>query len=240
MDFFNFITLLNEYKFINFIVYILETVATPVRINTVKGKYSKMRVLIIAPHPDDETLCCGGSIVKFLEEGNEVRVIIVTDGRYGSPNDELRGSKELIEIRKKEALNATRILGLSKDNVEFLDFEDGKIKEKRNEVKAIMMDILENYGPDFIFAPIPLDKHSDHSELGKILLSLFPSAYFYIIWTREDLDLSEWNEIRTDIRRYKEKKIMALNEYKSQIGGFPDDLIKRASSDYEIFYRYKF
>ncbi|BFH74832.1 PIG-L family deacetylase [Sulfurisphaera javensis] len=190
-----------------------------------------MRVLVVAPHPDDETLCCGGSIIQYLPN---VKVVIVTDGRYGAPTEELRGSEELVRIRKEEALRALGILGVN--DVMFLNFEDSKVKEKEKEVKEALSVVLNQYKPDLVFSPIPIDAHPDHSALGKIMLELYPSSYFYLIWV-SNLSLSGWDEIKINVSKYKERKIRALEEYKSQLGGFSKDFLARFTGDYEVFYK---
>ncbi|QXJ35587.1 PIG-L deacetylase family protein [Saccharolobus shibatae] len=183
-----------------------------------------MKVLIVAPHPDDETLCCGGTIQIFKEMGYEVNVVIITDGRYGSPDERLRGSMELVEIRRQEALRANKILGV--DNVTFLNFEDSKVSEREKEVE----DALKSLMGDAVFSPIRFDNHADHSTIGKIVEKIFPNAYFYIIWGSFQ---GGWKEIRFDIKRYKEVKLRALQEYKSQIGGLP---LEKFTGDYEVFW----
>ncbi|WP_338602368.1 PIG-L family deacetylase [Sulfolobus tengchongensis] len=194
-----------------------------------------MKVLVISPHPDDETLCCGGTIINLKKKGYEVRIIIVTDGRYGAPKDELKGTKELIEIRRKEALRAVKKLGV--DDIIFLDFEDSKVNEKNTEIENSIRAILRDYKPDITFSPIPLDNHPDHAGLGKIMLKLAPSSYFYLIWMPEKLRLEGWDEIKFDIREYRQLKIEAIMEYKSQLGGFSEEFLKRLTGEYEIFYK---
>ena len=92
----------------------------------------KKNVVIFAPHPDDETLGCGGVIAKKVKEGYNIVIIFMTDGRnalkelgvYSNPSP-----FELKEIRKKEAETATEILGVNKKNLVFLDIEDGALEK---------------------------------------------------------------------------------------------------------------
>ncbi len=73
---------------------------------------AKVKVLVIAPHPDDETLCCGGILARHVERGDDVRVLIVTDGRYGAPTPELYGTDQLVRTRIEESRKATSKLGI--------------------------------------------------------------------------------------------------------------------------------
>ena len=89
------------------------------------------RILIFAPHPDDETLSCGGTIQKALSQGKTVKVVFVTSGdSFGNDYEMTRSSKDspkgvtLGYLRQKEALEATAILGLAKENVIFLGYPD--------------------------------------------------------------------------------------------------------------------
>ena len=191
-----------------------------------------MKVLVIAPHPDDETLCCAGTIMNFIEKGDKVKVVIVTDGRYGAPSEELRGTETLVKIRREEAMKALKLLGV--EDCEFLNFEDSKVSQKSKEVEEKLAEILKSYNPDVVFAPSPFDSHPDHSEVGKIIRKLFPNAYFYLVWG----DKKEGEEVRFEIKDKREKKVKALNEYKSQIEGLRKHLpLEKFTGDYEIFYR---
>ena len=186
-----------------------------------------MKVLVISPHPDDETLCCAGTIMNFVERGDKVKVVIVTDGRYGSYSKELYGTDELVKIRKEETIRALEILGVK--DYEFLNFEDSKVVQKSKEVEESLSKIINEYKPDIVFAPSPCDLHPDHSEIGKIIMKLFPNAYFYLIWGGE--------EVKFDIKDKKEKKIKALEEYKSQKEILKELPLEKFTGDYEVFYR---
>ena len=187
-----------------------------------------MKVLVIAPHPDDETLCCAGTIMNFIERGDKVKIIIVTDGRYGTYSENLYGTEELVRIRKEEATKVFEILGVK--DYDFLGFEDSKVSQKSKEVEEKLSSIIKEYKPDVVFAPSPCDLHPDHSEIGKIILKLFPNAYFYLIWGGE--------EVKFDIKGKREKKIKALEEYKSQMEILRRELpFEKFTGDKEVFYK---
>jgi len=229
-----------------------------------------VKVLVIAPHPDDETLCCASSIMNFIEKGDKLKIVIVTDGRYGSLSEELRGTETIVRIKREEALRVFKILGV--EDYDFLGFEDSKVSERSREVEEKVSEILKEFKPDMVFAPAPFDSHPDHSEIGKIMLKLFPSSYFYLVWTdsKEGEKVKElvknekvkntllklfpflpklyfrlfWKYpkegeiVKFDIRDKKERKIMALKEYKSQIDGLKRSIpLEKFTGDYEIFYK---
>jgi len=191
-----------------------------------------VKVLVVAPHPDDETLCCGGTIMNFIERGDKVKVVIVTDGRYGAPSEELKGTEELVKIRKEEALRVFKILSV--EDFEFLNFEDYQISQKSREVEEKLAKILHDYNPDIVFSPSPYDHHTDHAEIGRIMLKLFLNSYFYVVWG----DQKVGEEVKFEIKNKRKKKMRALEEYESQIEGIKKDLpIERFTGDYEIFYK---
>jgi LmbE family N-acetylglucosaminyl deacetylase len=104
------------------------------------------KVIVFAPHPDDETLGCGGTIAKKTSEGYEVFVVIITDGRHAfskvlginsDPNPE-----EIKQIRKEEVIKATRILGVPITNLLFLDFEDRTLEKHEKEAEEKIIEIL--------------------------------------------------------------------------------------------------
>ena len=159
-----------------------------------------MKVLVISPHPDDETLCCAGTIMNFIEKGDKVKVVIVTDGRYGSLDEKMKGTEELVRIRREEAIRVFKLLGVN--DYEFLNFEDSKVNQKSKEVEDKLKEIIEEYKPDIVFAPATFDRHSDHSAIGKIVKKLFPNAYFYVIWG----DKKEGEEVRFEIKKKEKRK----------------------------------
>jgi LmbE family N-acetylglucosaminyl deacetylase len=83
-------------------------------------------VLVIAPHPDDETLGCGGMIATRAAEGRRVVVVVLTDGRalfrrFGVTEP---SEADVSAMRKAETLQAVEILGAQRSDVRFLDFEN--------------------------------------------------------------------------------------------------------------------
>lgn len=70
---------------------------------------AKGKAIIFAPHPDDEVFGCGGAIIKHVQQGDEVKVVIVTDG--GFLISKQQDKSEYKEIRKEESRNAAKVLG---------------------------------------------------------------------------------------------------------------------------------
>lgn len=109
------------------------------------------RVLVLAPHQDDEALGCGGTIIRYLQQGISVTILYFTDGRYGVTNTD-------IGVRKAEALAAWRDYeGLRQV---FWDYEDSKLCNE--DLQQRLRDFIEDAKPDIIFTPWILDRHLDH------------------------------------------------------------------------------
>ncbi len=131
----------------------------------IKNFYSADRVLVLAPHPDDETLGCGGTIAKLARSGRYVCVLVISTG--GAVNVKV---ENLVDIRRSEAYKAYEILGV-KESL-FRDFPDGELYKHYDEVKESLRSVIKSYKPDIIFSPSITDLHPDHVTTSKITLSL--------------------------------------------------------------------
>ena len=132
------------------------------------------RIVVLAPHMDDEIIGCGGTLYKHIQRGATVTVIYLTDGRYGGklpprPAGEGRGEYELglVDIRKREALLAMETLGIQ-DGI-FLDAEDGQLSSARG-LSDRVKQILESIAPDLVYLPFFLEEHPDHRAVTQILM----------------------------------------------------------------------
>jgi LmbE family N-acetylglucosaminyl deacetylase len=128
--------------------------------------------IVFSPHPDDETLGCGGTIIKKKRTGAEVKIFFMTDGRKSHPH--LISENKLKFIRAREALAASRILGLEENDVAFLEYEDGELSKNRDLAIHKVREILLLQQPDEIFIPYhkePSMWSEDHLATNRIVLS---------------------------------------------------------------------
>ncbi len=137
------------------------------------------RVLVLAPHPDDETLATGGLLQRALAAGAETRVVFVTDGennpwaqraaerrwRIGAADRERWG-----ERRRGEALAALACLGIPALRAAFLGFPDQGLQRLLLDGNEALIETLiaelERFHPTFLAAPAPDDLHPDHGALA--------------------------------------------------------------------------
>ena len=121
------------------------------------------KVLVLAPHPDDETIGCGGAIVFHRRRGDPVVVVFATDGERGDPKGRYRG-RGLAAVRRREARAAAKVLGVSR--LEFWHFPDlGLARE--NELGPRLALLLKRERPDLVYRPALSDPHPDHRALDR-------------------------------------------------------------------------
>lgn len=147
-------------------------------LNDVKLPEKGQKVLVFSPHPDDETIACGGYIAQSEQRGAEVKIVLVTDGnKHGLQN-----------LRYSEFKTATSVLGVPVNNLIFLNYPDGKLaQQSQTELEKIFQNQIDSYHPDIILYPHPSDTHKDHITIGKIvekILEQSPNkkiAYKYLV-----------------------------------------------------------
>ncbi len=192
------------------------------------------KVLVVAAHPDDEVLGCGGTIAKHAARGDDVSILIIGDGvtaRYlESELDTDYANKQVNDI-KKHCSDAAKILGAKNvtvlgnrccrfDKVPLIDI-----------IKSIEEKINETH-PDIIYTHSPFDVNNDHSIVFKAILSAtrpIPFAFCVkTVLTFEVLSSTEWNfhakfkpNIYEDINSSMDKKIEAMKAYQSEVREFP-------------------
>ena len=190
--------------------------------------------LILAPHPDDETLGCGATIMRKLAAGTPVQVVIAADGRHWYQSGKL-SFDVLNEIREQEARRACTILGLPCENITFLRFEDCRLADHRGLLRDRLFDIFDTMNPEEIFVSSIIDNHPDHrvlAELGRELAQArrdrFPVLYEYPIWFWDPriLRVARLLELRPQIVRTEEfrtRKREAIAAYRSQVTNSIDE-----------------
>lgn len=130
-------------------------------------KWKDKTILVVTPHPDDETFSAGGLLALLAENGNNIRILIYTSDNAGS-NDPTMTKERLAEIRKAEEEEACRILGIPKDNITWLGYDDGMLEyvDRRELTKQVAREI-RRHRPDAVFsidpgAPYEQWHKSDH------------------------------------------------------------------------------
>ncbi len=130
--------------------------------------------LVLAPHPDDETLGCGGVVMHKLAAWSQVEVMIATDGAASHLDDPTRQTSRqaLIEMRERETVQACRTLGLEPGNVSFLRFPDGALAQHADTLRERLADEIASRRPDEIYVCALQDGHRDHVALAQAVRDL--------------------------------------------------------------------
>lgn len=215
---------------------------------------SQKSVMVFSPHQDDETFGCGGMIAQKREQGIEVNVVFITDGRGGIGSEP--DKNKVIEIRKQESLNALKILGVDTSAIHFLDQEDGTLKELSIEAKQQTInqisELIKLYQPGEIYVPHYQDCHRDHEATYKLVKDAITQTHItteliqypiWLLWRLPiffSLKLSDISPAyRLSLASVKAKKQQAIFAYSSQIKNLQFGFIKRFLNLDEIFFRSK-
>lgn len=171
------------------------------------------RVLVFAPHPDDETLACGGSLCLHATAGDDIQVVILTNGVAG--DSEGKAERDAyIALRAEETIKACKILGITK--VVFLHFEDRALSGAHHALSHIIS-IIDQFQPELIYAPSAVDFHPDHRAAHFLICSAVKSCH-------HDFDIAffEVNQLLNpncivDITEVSDRKYAAVDVYHSQL-----------------------
>jgi LmbE family N-acetylglucosaminyl deacetylase/glycosyltransferase involved in cell wall biosynthesis len=117
------------------------------------------RLLVLAPHPDDEVIGCGGLVALHLREGRKVHVVVATDGAQAG------------DAGQREAESRAALTSLGDATIEFLGFPDRELSNA-HELDDRLAAILREWKPDLIAVPSPLEIHPDHVALSRAFCDL--------------------------------------------------------------------
>lgn len=191
----------------------------------------KKTILVVAAHPDDEVLGCGGTIAKLASEGCRVYTLILGEGVTSRDNKRsVTKRKSSIIGLKKEALAANRILGVTEvfsynlpdnrfDTVPLLD------------VVKVIENVKSKIKPDMIFTHYYADLNLDHRVTYEAVITAsrpLPSETVKDIYSFEILSSTEWRYPNTfsadtffDISTTLKRKIEAMKKYRSELKAYP-------------------
>lgn len=141
------------------------------------------RVVVLAAHPDDETLGVGGTVQAMHAAGAEVTVVVASDGEAAFPALGPEGRAELAARRREELRAAMEVLGSGKVEVVFLGLPDSGLAECEQELCERLVELLR--GADCVLMPWSGDPHPDHAAVGRAGLLAAPveaHRWSYPIW----------------------------------------------------------
>lgn len=149
----------------------------------VTEQISASRLLVLAPHPDDETLACGGCIARLVGLGGPVALAVATDGSYGNHHVH---PAELGRVRRAELVSAVSGLGLDPRQVTWLGFDDGELGSEVDRLAEQVGDLVTSFRPTIVLSPWAHDTHPDHAALGRAarIATAYSSVALleYVVW----------------------------------------------------------
>jgi len=173
-----------------------------------------MNVLVMAPHPDDETIGCGGSLCLHARRGDRTFVIFLTSGELGLKR---LACEEAWHRREAEARNACRVLRCG-DPV-FLRLSDWGLQEQVDTAAAMVGTVLRQVQPGLVYLPHPRDDHPDHQAAWPVLRRALdnapapvPELLGYEVWS----PMAAFDIVR-DITPFWTRKMRALKCHASQL-----------------------
>lgn len=128
------------------------------------------RLLILAPHPDDEVIGCGGLIAKHVAEKRQVRVVIATDGAAAADKPT---SEDYRARRERESILGLQDLGAPAPV--FLRFSDRNLEGSAADLRDRLRAELREFSPDLIAVPSPIEVHPDHLAMTRAFIDLMQS-----------------------------------------------------------------
>lgn len=176
-----------------------------------EDKLPGTKVLAIAPHQDDESIGCGGTLAKHTKAGGRLEIVFCTsDG----------------EKRMYEAKDAAKILGSRISH--FLQFETRSLYKNTNLLAEKFTELFNRVRPDVVFLPFMIDNHQDHIAISRAFAKAYKNksidcfVYAYSVWT------TLIPNIIVDISENWEQKKQAIDCYKTQTA--TRDYVTMASS----------
>ncbi|MFW6145714.1 MAG: PIG-L deacetylase family protein [Planctomycetota bacterium] len=191
---------------------------------------ARRSILIVAPHPDDETLGCGGVFAGRAAEGCDVAVLVVTDGRHL-----FRLSRWKIEtdptpdetaaMRKDETRRAVDVLGGRSETIRFLDVEDGTLSRHAEAVSETMAEIIDEVEPDEIYVTSEHEEHTDHVAACAVVRAAMAKTHSgatlhrYVIALADGVSPGSVDEptVAVDIAAHMETKRRAVRRFASHL-----------------------
>lgn len=194
------------------IKFLYESMYTPFQSTDV----TQQRVLVLAPHADDETFACGGTLIYHANAGDDVKVVILTDGAKGDIST--IGTSDYIQTRQDEAQNACNILGVN--DIQFLLFADRDLLHNHDVVSKLET-IIESYQPTWIYCPSPLEYHPDHQATAIIVWDILQHLSLQVQVAFWGMNRPLRPNTLVDISDVIHRKKKACDQYRSQLLNHP-------------------
>lgn len=182
-------------------------------------------LLVVAPHPDDETIGAYGLMTRLRRRGVPVRVLVVTDGHASHPASRAWPRKRLVREREKETRRAVRQIGITTPQVTFLRLPDGSLKAESAVARRCIARALRRAPkPLLVVAPAASDDHPDHRVVAAAVAAVrLPGVrcLAYPVWPA-GVRLGGARHLALTAQQRLAKR-HAIRSYRTQTGRITDD-----------------
>ena len=167
----------------------------------------RARVLVVAPHMDDDVIGPGGTLALHRQRGSNINVVFCAAG----------ATPEQDRQRKSEARDAAAFMGF--ERVDWLDFPEGALSPNEGRLAAKLAALIAELKPEQIFCPYVADHHRDHSAVALALAGALEETrwqgevWCYEVWS------PLWPNVAVDISSVVDTKRRAIELYTSQVAG---------------------
>lgn len=180
-----------------------------------------MRILAVGAHLDDIELACGGTLVKALQHGHEVKMVVMSQSGYKDFEGKVKRTNE---AAVSEGINAAHLLGVT--DIEILEFATKDVPYNSASVEALDK-IMDQFRPDIIFTHWPFDTHQDHVSTAKATISAarrYNTIYMYEPIVPSGRSYQAFRpQVYVDISDQIELKLEALKAHKTEFNKFGED-----------------
>ena len=216
-------------------------------------------LLVVAPHPDDETLGCGGTIALLKSQRQDVRILVISDGTGSHPHSKRYPAAALCALRQSETLDAMGILGVPNTAVSFLDLPDTSVPQIESSDFPAAVHRCQTYLGSLpplktILIPWRYDPHCDHRATYQLIKAAADPTVRLVEYPIWDWDSQQQKELpesvaiapwRLDIQPVVALKQRAISAYRSQTTDLINDdpsgfrlsaqMLKHFQTPWEVF-----
>jgi LmbE family N-acetylglucosaminyl deacetylase len=172
------------------------------------------KILVLAPHPDDEVFGCGGAIMQHVAQGNAISVIVVTDGSAAIRHSDSNSHLKYIKIRQQESQQAAQILGYRQ--LAFWDIADRSLTYNE-ELLQRLEKIIQEHKITQVYAPSVLEVHPDHYALAMMAVEVVRRCGKNVSLAMYEVGVPLYPNLLLDITPVIKRKQAAINCFNSQL-----------------------
>jgi LmbE family N-acetylglucosaminyl deacetylase len=182
------------------------------------------RLLVVAPHPDDEAIGAHALMTRLRRRGVTVHVVVVTDGAASHPSSARWPHRRLVAERRRESRRVLRQIGVAANAVTFLDLPDGRLHTRAAAARRGLARAIARRGPTLVVSPSLRDDHKDHRTVAACVEALQRPGLrtlAYPVWPAGLTVAGSAALFLTAQERLAKRR--AVRSYRTQTGRITDD-----------------